>query len=284
MSEQAEVTSTVDSAAELRPEARQALRDLLLSLADNKRLLGLRYSDWMLGAPTIETGIAASSMAQDEWGHGRLTYALLSDFGDEPRELEHEREASGYHSAEVLDGPLESWSGMIAACLLLDTAFTVQYTALLDSAYAPAHNRVQKLLDEEEYHFQYGAGWATRIAASGELGGKLRDDLRALLPVAMKWLGPDDAPGARAMREAGVVTATPSELRQKLIDRVAPLLRQIGMADDLGLTQGANGWSWNGSLEWSGWDEAKRRSGGNGPDEDTLSRARGDRNRAVLMD
>ena len=75
----------IEKAAELGDEARQALRALILSLADSKRVLGLRYSDRMLGAPTLEAGIAASSMAQDEWGHARLTYALLGDFGDEPK-------------------------------------------------------------------------------------------------------------------------------------------------------------------------------------------------------
>ena len=85
----------IEKAAELGDEARQALRALILSLADSKRVLGLRYSDRMLGAPTLEAGIAASSMAQDEWGHGRLTYALLSDFGDDPKgDLEHARAAS----------------------------------------------------------------------------------------------------------------------------------------------------------------------------------------------
>jgi 1,2-phenylacetyl-CoA epoxidase catalytic subunit len=67
----------IDKAAALPDGARPLLRSLILTLADTKRLLGIRYSDWMLGAPTLETGIAASSMAQDEWGHSRLTYALL---------------------------------------------------------------------------------------------------------------------------------------------------------------------------------------------------------------
>ena len=49
-----------------------ALRRLILTLADSKRMMGIRYSDWLLGAPSIEAGIAVSSMAQDEWGHARL--------------------------------------------------------------------------------------------------------------------------------------------------------------------------------------------------------------------
>jgi ring-1,2-phenylacetyl-CoA epoxidase subunit PaaC len=53
------------------------IRDLILIMADSKRLLGTRYAEWILGAPELETGIACASMAQDEWGHARLLYALL---------------------------------------------------------------------------------------------------------------------------------------------------------------------------------------------------------------
>ena len=78
-------------ADDLGPEVRAALRRQVLTLADSKRILGLRYSDWLLGAPSIETGIAASSMAQDEWGHARLLYSMLKDFGEDPTTTEHER-------------------------------------------------------------------------------------------------------------------------------------------------------------------------------------------------
>ena len=37
---------------------RAALERLILSLADSKRLMGIRYSDWILGSPSVETGIA----------------------------------------------------------------------------------------------------------------------------------------------------------------------------------------------------------------------------------
>ncbi len=74
-------------------EARVALERFILGLADGKRLLGVRYSDWLLGAPSIESGIAMSSMCQDEWGHARLLYAMLKELGLDPMRVEHERPA-----------------------------------------------------------------------------------------------------------------------------------------------------------------------------------------------
>jgi ring-1,2-phenylacetyl-CoA epoxidase subunit PaaC len=274
----------VDKADQLSAEARTALRDLILSLADSKRILGLRYSDRMLGAPTLEAGIAASSMAQDEWGHGRLTYALLSDFGDDPKgELEHGRAAAEYRSAGVLDRDFGSWSETIAAGLLLDTAFTTQYGALVDSRYTPVHNRVQKMLDEEKIHFQYFAAWTRRMASIVEVRAELAAAVRAYLPHALEWLGRNDAPGSQVLLAEGLVSEGADALRARLLQRVAPVLVDAGLAGECGLEERDGGWSYTGALHWEGWDDARRRGAGS-LDEQTAARARGDKNRALLMD
>lgn len=270
----------LEAAAELAGDARDALRGLLLVLADSKRVLGLRYSDRMLGAPTLEAGIAASSMAQDEWGHARLTYALLGDFGDDPKALEHERPAAEYCSHPALDAGFGSWADTIAAGLLVDTALTVQYSALVDSRYSPAQNRVQKMLDEERFHLQYAAGWTRRMAAVPEVRAELAASLRRYLPQALLWLGDDDAPGTRRLVEEGLVTAGPSALRARFVARVAPVLASTGLAGEVGLSPDEG---YAGTLEWGGWDESTRRAGGS-LDEETAARARGDKNRALLMD
>lgn len=87
----------------LDESGRVALTRLILTLADSKRLMGIRYSDWLLGAPSIETGIAASSMAQDEWGHARLLYAMLKDLEIDPVPVERDRPAEAYASVAALD-------------------------------------------------------------------------------------------------------------------------------------------------------------------------------------
>lgn len=281
----AETAARIDRAEELGEGVRAALRDLILTLADSKRVLGLRYSDKMLGAPTLEAGIAASSMAQDEWGHGRLTYALLADFGDDPKgALEHERPAAEYRNMCPLDRPFATWSETVAGGLLLDTALSVQYGALLDSRYTPVHNRVQKLLDEERFHFQYSAGWARRIAPISAVRGELSAALAGYLPEALRWLGRDDAPSSRLLVDEGMVSAGPSELRARFLRRVAPVLAEMGMAESLGLSRNEGGeWSCDATLNWAGWNDATRRASGV-LDDETAARARGDKNRAMLLD
>jgi ring-1,2-phenylacetyl-CoA epoxidase subunit PaaC len=235
----------------------------------------------MLGAPTLESGIAASSMAQDEWGHGRLTYALLSDFGDDTDRLEHQREGGEYHSSELLDSPVGSWSELIALMFLLDTALTVQYGALVDSRYAPLRNRVQKLLDEEDFHFQYAAGWVRMLARSPRVRTELAVALRQALPAALRWFGRDEA--CEGMLEQGLVAQGASALRDRFLSRIGPVLDELGMAEEIGLHRSRG--QWMGSVAgWEGWSDAARRAGRAGPDQETLGRVRGDKNRALLLD
>ena len=150
------------SAAELPNDLHKHLGELLLSLADNKRMLGIRYSDWILGAPSVEAGIACSAMAQDEWGHGRIIYSMLKDFGHDPVALEHERTSEEYRNSELLDCDVSSWPELLALNFLWDTAVSVQFEMLVDSCFEPIHYKVRKLLDEERFHFDHGSGWTSR--------------------------------------------------------------------------------------------------------------------------
>lgn len=248
-----------------------AVRDLILVLADSKRLLGYRYAQWMLGAPELETGIACSSMAQDEWGHARLLYALLKGFEDDVDALEHGREAADYRNMSVLDAPPESWPDAVALMVLADGALSTQLHALRGSSYEPLRQRVEKLLEEEKFHAAHGAAWVRRMAGGGEASIRaLRESMEAVVRPVLDWFGPDSA-RAHAMKAAGVATAAGSELRDRFLDQVAALLAELGMERPV-------------ATEPGGFDEARRRVGGGGPDDDTIRKVRGDRNRAFLMD
>jgi phenylacetate-CoA oxygenase PaaI subunit len=270
------------SAADLPDDLRSHLGALLLSLADSKRLLGMRYAEWLLGAPTLEAGIACSAMAQDEWGHGRILYAMLKDFGYDPGQLEHERETEEYLNSEVLDEPPEDWAGLLALNLLLDTALSVQFSALQNSRYEPLHYKVKKLLDEERFHFEHGRGWAARLAATGAGRDALRAALEPAWKACLRWFGSPDGPVGLALREAEVIDASPDELRFRWLARVGPIVSDAGL--DLAESDGEGGWRSTVEVGWEGWDSDRRRSGAGGPNETTLAGVRGDKNRSMLMD
>jgi ring-1,2-phenylacetyl-CoA epoxidase subunit PaaC len=252
---------------------RSAVRDLILALADTKRVLGYRYAEWMLGAPELETGIACSSMAQDEWGHARLLYALMKDFDEDVERLEHGRESESYHSMEVLDAPAETWPDVVALMVLADAAVTLQIGVLRDSSYAPLRQRVEKVLEEERFHAAHGAAWLRRLAGgTGESGAALAAALERTLEPVLGWFGPESERSRRLVEDRVVSEAGPA-LSERFIAQISPLL------DEAGVSRGVTG-----APDLANFDEGRRRSAAGGPDEETVRRVRGDRNRAFLMD
>jgi ring-1,2-phenylacetyl-CoA epoxidase subunit PaaC len=262
----------IAKAADLNSDVRTAARELILVLADSKRLLGMRFGNWILGAPELEAGIACASMAQDEWGHARLLYALLRDFGDEVDHLEHGRDAAGYVGMAVLDSEPQSWPALVAINALADTALTVQLEALATSTFVPLRQRVQKLIEEEAFHAAHGAAWLRRIAGAGSEGRQLMQEAVVhIAPGVLQWFGPDST-RASALVETGVAGMSGSALREQFIERVTPLLESASIS--IPPTE----------PDFSTFDEAARRPAGTRPDERTIAQIRGDRNRAFLMD
>lgn len=263
------------AAPDALPEhARPAVHALILVLADSKRLMGMRYADWTLGAPELEAGIACASMAQDEWGHARQLYALLRDFGGDTDRLEHGREPDEYRSIVALDAPATTWHELVALNALVDSALTEQFEALRESTYVPLRQRAEKLLDEERFHLAHGSAWFRRVSEAGDPArAALADAARSVLPPVLQWFGPDDGTGAELAR-IGVSARSAHALRTAYAERVGRLLTLVGAEDALT----------DAEPDFSAYDETRRRPSGGGPDARTIERVRGDRNRAFLMD
>ena len=232
----------------------------ILTLADTKRLLGIRYSDWILGSPSIETGIAASAMAQDEWGHARLLYAMLKKLGLDPFEVEHTRPAERYYSAPALDRPFADWAEFTVATVVVDGALSVA----LESFAAG------KMLAEEEYHRQFGSAWFARLAAAGgEAEARVHEAAMAMLPSTLAWLLPGDEVYDSLVAEGRVWPG--GRVRERCLERMAAIVAPAGIAlADVGPAR-------------AGWDPERRRSPG-APGEEAVERARGDRNRALFVE
>jgi len=271
-------TDSFKSAEELSEPVREALAATLLSLADNKRILGMRYGEWILGAPTLESGIACSAMAQDEWGHGRILYATLKDFGLDPGVLEHDRPSEEYLNSELLDSAIDEWPDLLALNLLFDAALSVQVEALANSSYEPIHFKTRKLLEEERFHFEHGRGWALRLSETAAGREALEAAFRRAMAPSLRWFGRSEAGFGQLLEAAGVSAGDPDFLRQAWLDRVIPVLAEAGL-EELAAEFEARS-----SLDWSGWDADRRRDGPGGPDPETLARIRGDKNRSMLMD
>lgn len=242
----------------------------ILSLADTKRLLGIRYSDWILGSPSIETGIAASAMAQDEWGHARLLYSMLKRLGFDPVAVEQDRPAERYYSAPALDIPFPDWAAFVAATVVVDGALAVALESFSHGNFALARSRVPKMLAEEEYHHQFGAAWFARLAGSGGEGAqRLEAAALAALPSTLAWLLPEDSAYETIVADGRVRPG--AQVRERFEDRVGATLALAGLR--IAGIEPAR-------VEW----DPERRRGPGAPGEEAVERARGDRNRALFVE
>ena len=248
---------------------RAALARLIITLADSKRLMGIRYSDWLLGAPSIETGISTSSMTQDEWGHARLLYAMLKNLDVDPKPVEYDRAGDEFASVAPLDEEFPDWAAVVAAMVLVDGGISSMLRSFAGGNFEPARNRVPKMLAEEEFHGSLGRAWYRRLAASG---GEALECLTAatetMVPPMLAWVGADDA-ASQALAAAGVIEAGAARVGA-FKHEVRELVELVGMDID----------SVSPSAEW---DEARGRTSGR-PNEESVGRARGDLNRALLVE
>lgn len=260
--------AALDPAA-LDEAGKTALKRLILTLADSKRLMGIRYSDWLLGAPSIETGIAASSMAQDEWGHARLLYSMLKELDIDPVPIEHDRAATAYASVAALDEEMPNWAALVAAMVLVDGALSAVLASFAEGSFEVARSRVPKMLAEEEFHASLGSAWYRRLAAAdGEARELLTEATRSMLPSVLAWVGGNDE-AARRMVDAGVIGSAE--------DRLAAYTTAVGHLTALVGVDAA------GVEAATDWDAARGRTGG-APTEESVERARGDRNRALFVE
>src|SRR5712664_2521199 len=125
------------------------LSDLVLSLADNKQMLGLRYAEWATRAPSLEADIAAAAMGLDDLGHSRVLYGCLEPLGADPRGPERESDPASYCSAAYFDSGWTEGDEFVGANAILDTAFTVTIQALVEGDVEVLRTRLRKMLQEE---------------------------------------------------------------------------------------------------------------------------------------
>lgn len=224
-----------------------SLATVVLSLADNKQLLGLRYAEWATHAPSLEADIAAAAMGLDDLGHSRVLYSCLEPLGEDPRGGDRESDPGSYLNVPYFDAPLAGWSDFVAANAVLDTAFTVLIQSLVEGNAEVLQSRLRKMVMEERYHFLHGRSWLRAGAESGPLEEAWRQ--------ALEFFGPDDGELATLHRE-GALTLDVKGLRERLEQRLetaAPV-----SVDD-----------------WSSWDPLRRRSRPGQIDEQTFSMLRG---------
>ena len=223
------------------------LSNLVLSIADNKQMLGLRYAEWATRAPSLEADIAAAAMGLDDLGHSRVLYGCLEPLGDDPRGADRESDPASLAALPYFDEPWTSWGQFVAANAILDTAFSVMIEACVNGNVEVLQHRLRKMLNEERYHFMHGRSWLR----SGIDAAPLEEAWRE----AVEWFGPPDGDTARLHRQ-GALSMGPQELRGRLEERLETRAPMV-------------------AIDWKGWDARRRRTSPGAIDQRTFGMLRG---------
>src|SRR3977135_4586844 len=98
-----------------------SLSDLVLSIADNKQMVGCRAAGGATRAPSLEADIAAAAMGLDDLGHGRVLYGCLEPLGADPRGPERESDPGSLRALPYFDEPWSEWAQFVQDNTLIDT-------------------------------------------------------------------------------------------------------------------------------------------------------------------
>jgi ring-1,2-phenylacetyl-CoA epoxidase subunit PaaC len=157
---------------------------LLLELADDELIIGWRDSEWTGIAPTLEEDVAFSSIAQNEIGHARAAYELLSD---DPDALALDREPDEYRCAPLVELRLMEWAPTIARRYLYEAADAVRIEALMADDDPEVAGLAAKIDREEAYHRMHAELWHERLRDEP----RYREALERLWPYALGVLSPE---------------------------------------------------------------------------------------------
>lgn len=243
--------------AELDAATRDALAELLLSMADDEFVIGFRDSEWTGIAPLLEEDVAFSSIAQDEIGHARVWYEMLSQLtGDDPDRLAFHRQPHEYRHARLLDHPRSGWAFTITRRWLYDTADAVRLAALADSSFTPLADVVAKNRREERYHLMHLDAWIRRLAARrGMPRGKVLGALRTLAADASSVFAP--LRGEQRLLDARIISAPMRDLAERWRSEANGVLSELGLRplpDDTPAADGRDRATPSDSFRWL-WGE-----------------------------
>ena len=136
------------------------MNELLLGLADDELVLGWRDSEWTGIAPVLEEDVAFSSIAQNEIGHARALYQLLSDDADA---LAFDRGLDEYRCAPLVELRLLDWARTIARRWLYEVADEIRISELMQDADPSVAGLAAKINREEAYHRMHAEMWHERL-------------------------------------------------------------------------------------------------------------------------
>jgi ring-1,2-phenylacetyl-CoA epoxidase subunit PaaC len=225
----ADSTAVLGGPDDLSDRERAAITALVRAMADDEFVLAERYTEWQVRSPTLESDLALSNVAQDEYGHARLWYDLLQDFGATEADLVWEADPSDFRHATLVELPFTEgdWADAVLRSYLFDVYEKLNLEALEDSSYPRIRDRVGKVQSEEEYHREHAENWLERLCADEEGRERVQQAADRLFPYGLTLFVPTDRESA--IVEFGIRTEPLDSLREDWFAEVIPFLESLGI-------------------------------------------------------
>jgi ring-1,2-phenylacetyl-CoA epoxidase subunit PaaC len=157
------------------------VNELLLALADDELVVGWRDSEWTGIAPVLEEDVAFSSIAQNEIGHARAVYELLTDDADA---LAFDRTLDEYRCAPFVELRLLDWAHAIARRWLYEVADEIRIAGLMQDGDPKVAGLAAKINREEAYHRMHAEMWRDLLGETPQF----RAAVEELWPYALGML------------------------------------------------------------------------------------------------
>lgn len=243
------------SGSTLAPDVAAGLANLLGVVADNTYFLGRHLSEWAVGAPGLESAVAAAGIAQGHLGQARALHPFVDELvpGGFPSPDQGSRRL---YRLAALDEPFATWGQCVATLYLVDPALE----AVLRAVAVPREDvmrRIARVLDESRLHADFARGRLRELVTRWEHGrSHVAAHLRPVMTEVLCWFGPPGEEGVAALVAAGALTADAEGLRQRYLDTVMPTLLELDL--DVGVWGDQGAWCYE-ELPWSQWNRLQRR-------------------------
>ena len=212
----------------------ETAKELVLAFADDELCVGQNHSWWIAVGPFLEEDLAFSSIAQDELGHARALYSLVSNDVDR---VAYGRPHSEYRSAHLAELLCHDWTMALARHVLHDLAEEIRWTALLNSSWPELKAVATRALAEEQFHIHHGVSLARRLLSSPDGYMRLAPVLCELAPMGREYFAGSDV----GLVASGVLNASLADQERTWIERVEEVFDEFGLSIDWGATRPAQG-------------------------------------------
>ena len=193
----------------LTDELKQPLVQLLLSVADDKFMLGHRNADWTGLAPILEEDIAFSALSQDEIAHAQALYQIAAGLlGVTADQLAYGRRSEEYRCAQIVELSDDfNWATALGRNFFCDHFDFLRLHRLAQSAYTPLAQLGTRLAAEEQIHVEHVDAWMKRLGRGGrEAHDRMQDALNRLAGLAPLLL--EAPPGLEILEREGIYPET----------------------------------------------------------------------------